>query len=50
MVQRNGGDTKRKMAMPSKVKAMNWIILVIAGLFEVAFAFCIGKAKETTGN
>lgn len=29
---------------------MNWIILVIAGLFEVAFAFCLGKAKETTGN
>jgi quaternary ammonium compound-resistance protein SugE len=29
---------------------MNWIILVIAGLFEVAFAFCLGKAKTTTGN
>ncbi|GMN08107.1 MAG: QacE family quaternary ammonium compound efflux SMR transporter [Winogradskyella sp.] len=29
---------------------MNWIILVVAGLFEVAFAFCLGKAKETTGN
>jgi len=29
---------------------MNWIILVIAGLFEVAFAFCLGKANETTGN
>lgn len=29
---------------------MNWIILTIAGLFEVAFAFCLGKAKETTGN
>ncbi|MBC5842188.1 multidrug efflux SMR transporter [Flavobacterium sp. F-380] len=29
---------------------MNWIILVIAGLFEVAFAFCLGKAKETTGT
>lgn len=29
---------------------MNWIILVIAGLFEVAFAFCLGKAKEATGN
>lgn len=29
---------------------MNWIILVIAGLFEVAFAFCLGKAKETSGN
>jgi len=29
---------------------MNWLILIIAGLFEVAFAFCLGKAKETTGN
>lgn len=29
---------------------MNWIILVIAGLFEVAFASCLSKAKETTGN
>lgn len=29
---------------------MNWIILIIAGLFEVAFAFCLGKAKETTGS
>jgi len=29
---------------------MNWIILVIAGLFEVAFAFCLGKAKTSSGN
>ena len=29
---------------------MNWILLVIAGLFEVAFAACLGKAKESTGN
>ena len=29
---------------------MNWILLIIAGLFEVAFAACLGKAKETTGN
>ncbi len=29
---------------------MNWILLVIAGLFEVAFAFCLGKAKDETGN
>ncbi|MBC9797650.1 DMT family transporter [Sinomicrobium weinanense] len=29
---------------------MQWIILVIAGLFEVGFTFCLGKAKETTGN
>lgn len=29
---------------------MNWIILIIAGIFEVAFTFCLGKAKVTTGN
>lgn len=29
---------------------MSWIILIIAGLFEVAFAFSLGKAKEATGN
>ncbi len=29
---------------------MNWIYLVVAGLFEVAFAACLGKAKETTGT
>ena len=29
---------------------MSWLLLVIAGLFEVAFAFCLGKAKECTGS
>jgi len=29
---------------------MNWIILIIAGLFEVGFASCLAKAKETTGT
>ncbi|MES2808526.1 MAG: multidrug efflux SMR transporter [Bacteroidota bacterium] len=29
---------------------MNWILIVIAGLFEVAFAACLGKARETTGT
>ncbi|WP_202701721.1 multidrug efflux SMR transporter [Flavobacterium sp. UGB4466] len=29
---------------------MNWIILIIAGLFEVSFATCLGKAKEATGT
>ena len=28
---------------------MNWILLILAGLFEVAFAACLGKAKEATG-
>ena len=29
---------------------MNWIILVIAGLCETGFAFCLGKAKPTVGT
>jgi quaternary ammonium compound-resistance protein SugE len=28
---------------------MNWIILIIAGLFEVAFTSSLGKAKASTG-
>lgn len=28
---------------------MNWILLIIAGLFEVGFATCLGKARESTG-
>lgn len=31
-------------------KKMNWIILIIAGLFEVGFTSCLGKIKEVTGN
>jgi quaternary ammonium compound-resistance protein SugE len=29
---------------------MNWILLIIGGFCEVGFAFCLGKAKETSGN
>ena len=29
---------------------MNWIILIIAGLFEVGFATCLGKVKISTGT
>lgn len=29
---------------------MNWIILIVAGLFEVAFASCLGKAREASGT
>lgn len=28
---------------------MNWLILFIAGCFEVAFTFCLGKTREATG-
>jgi quaternary ammonium compound-resistance protein SugE len=29
---------------------MSWIILIVAGLFEVTFAFCLVKAKDATGT
>jgi len=29
---------------------MYWFLLVIAGLFEVAFAACLGKANDATGG
>lgn len=29
---------------------MNWITLILAGLMEVAFTFCLGKTKEAEGH
>ena len=29
---------------------MNWLLLIVAGLFEVGFATCLGKAKESSGS
>ncbi|MDE6296668.1 MAG: multidrug efflux SMR transporter [Muribaculaceae bacterium] len=29
---------------------MSWIILVLAGLMEVGFTFCLGKTKGATGQ
>lgn len=29
---------------------MNWIILILAGLMEVAFTFCLGKTKTVSGT
>ncbi len=29
---------------------MNWVILIIAGLFEIGFATCLGKAREAGSN
>lgn len=29
---------------------MNWILLIIGGLFEVAFTTSMGKAQTSTGN
>jgi len=29
---------------------MNWLLLILAGLFEVSFTFCLGKARGAEGN
>jgi len=29
---------------------MNWIILILAGLMEVGFTFCLGKTKTVAGQ
>jgi quaternary ammonium compound-resistance protein SugE len=29
---------------------LNWFLLIIAGLFEVGFATCLGKAREAQGT
>ena len=29
---------------------MNWVILIVAGMFESGFAFCLGKMKEVSGT
>lgn len=29
---------------------MNWIILILAGLMEVGFTFCLGKTKTATDH
>ncbi|WCM40825.1 multidrug efflux SMR transporter [Flavobacterium sp. CBA20B-1] len=29
---------------------MNWILLIIGGLFEVAFTYCIGRAHTSAGT
>ena len=29
---------------------MNWIILILAGLCEVGFTYCLGRSKTVTGH
>ncbi|WP_343689020.1 multidrug efflux SMR transporter [Chitinophaga sp.] len=29
---------------------MNWIILILAGLLETAFTFCLGKVQAASGS
>lgn len=38
-------DYKKRSTM-----SLNWIILILGGLFETGFAISLGKAQETTGK
>jgi quaternary ammonium compound-resistance protein SugE len=29
---------------------MNWVLLIIAGLFEIGFSSCLGKARQAGSN
>lgn len=31
------------------VNVMNWFVLIIAGLCEVEFTYCLGRAKQVSG-
>ena len=47
------GRRRRVLLQPSgrtPSQVMNWIILVLAGLCECGFAFCLGKANIATGG
>ena len=32
------------------MQQMNWLILVVAGLCEMGFTFCLGRARDTQGT
>jgi quaternary ammonium compound-resistance protein SugE len=45
------GRSRRPIAAAlKKGQQMNWIILIMAGLCECSFTFCLGKAKLASGN
>lgn len=41
------GHTRKKLLI---FTPMNWILLIIAGLFEIGFTTCLAKARITTGT
>lgn len=44
-------ETPRFLAALDRTSCiMNWIILILAGLMEVGFTFCLGKTKSATGH
>lgn len=42
--------SRREFLQPSnRLSVMNWIILIVAGLCEVGFTYCLGRAKSVDG-
>lgn len=50
MVPRNISDNGTGGKCYFYRKNMSWFLLVIAGLFEVGFATCLGKSRESIGT
>lgn len=44
------GTPEISAALKKDNQFMNWIILIIAGLCETGFAFCLGKGNLATGS
>lgn len=37
-------------SLPELRHMLSWILLIIGGLFEVGFAYCLGRMKTAEGN
>lgn len=42
-------DAAEWLLLPENSDMSSWITLIMAGLMEVAFTFCLGRTKEVTG-
>ena len=40
----------KNCAFENLLRIMNWLLLILAGLMEVGFTFCLGKTKTATGH
>jgi len=44
------GQLQRLIFVRRKIMFMNWLILIIAGLFEVGFTTCLNFANQSSGR
>ena len=50
MKPRKLNGNQRRIARYNKLKIMAWLILILAGLFEIGFTTCLSKAKSAYGT